>query len=458
MEFKPCYYKPAGLHGGSYIRVSDGDRKMTDYEIYMYKSGRSQATDDVQPVVRAKLEDLDDRAIERYINKLQEKRPGSRLLSLPREQLLKTLNILTEYEGKLVPTLAGMLMFGTFPQQFFPSLFVAFLLYAGTSQDEKGPRGERFLDNRRLDGTIPEIIAEAEKAIVYNMRRSTVVSGLWRNDIDEYPRIALREALINALGHRDYSHYALGTHIQIRMFTDRLEIENQGGLYGHLSEDTIGIEAPTTRNAALMRMMEDMDLVENRGSGIRAMIESVRAAHLAPPKFTNNHTSFKVTFYNHTLLDKETVEWLNKFSLIDLNDNQRFALAYLKRNPFTPKLTNRDYQRINSVESVQATRELGDMVKRAGVLLQHGTRGGAYYTLSDWVLDKNQQMPTLEPTLSDKEAEILDYVKAHGFITNSLCRELLKIDVNAANYLLTSMNRKYLLKRTGKGRWTKYTL
>jgi len=286
-----------------------------------------------------------------------------------------------------------------------------------------------------------------------------VVSGLWRNDIDEYPRIALREALINALGHRDYSHYALGTHIQVRMFADRLEIENQGGLYGHLSEDTIGIEAPTTRNAALMRMMEDVDLVENRGSGIRAMIESMRAAHLAPPKFTNNHTSFKVTFFNHTLLDKETVNWLNKYSLIDLNDNQRFALAYLKRNPFTPKLTNRDYQRINSVDSVQATRELGDMVKRSGVLLQHGTRGGAYYTLSDWVLDKNQQEPSsLEPRLPDKEMKILDYVKAHGFITNSLCRELLKIDKNAATYLLVSMNRKYLLKTVGQGRWTKYIL
>jgi len=183
VEFKPCYYKPAGLHGGSYIRVSDGDRKMTDYEIYMFKSGRSQAIDDMQPVVRAKPEDLDEKAIEKYILKIQEKRSGSRLLPLPREQLLKSLNILIEFEGKLIPTLAGMLMFGTFPQQFFPSLFVAFLLYAGTSQDEKGPRGERFLDNRRLDGTIPEIIAEAEKAIVYNMRRSTVVSGLWRNDI-----------------------------------------------------------------------------------------------------------------------------------------------------------------------------------------------------------------------------------------------------------------------------------
>jgi len=454
IDLKPCYYKPAGLHGGSYIRVADGDRKMTDYEIYMFMSSRSQAVDDLQPVIRAGLDDLDEQAIDNYIAKIKEKRPGSRLFTLPREKLLKSLNILTEYEGKLVPTLAGILMFGVFPQQFFPSLFVAFLLFAGTSPSVKGPRGERFLDNRRLDGTIPEMIAEAEKAVVYNMRRSTVVSGLWRDDIDEYPRVAIREAIINALAHRDYSHYALGTHVQIRMFTDRLEIENQGGLFGHLSEDAIGIDAPATRNAALMRMLEDMDLVENRGSGIQAMIEAMRSAHLAPPRFKDKHTAFQVTFYNHTLLDQETVEWLNKFSSIPLNDNQRFALAYLKRNPFAPKLTNRDYQRINSVDSVQATKDLGDMVRRAGVLVQHGTRGGAYYTLSDWVLE--DQLPA--PELSEKEKKILEYVRTNGFITNSLCRKLLGIDKNAATYLLTSMERKHLLKRTGKGRWTKYIL
>ncbi|TEB04360.1 Divergent AAA domain protein [Pelotomaculum schinkii] len=162
-ELKPCYYKPAGLHGGSYIRVADGDRKMTDYEIYMFVSSRGQVTEDLQPVIRAKPEDLDEQAIENYLPRIKEKKPVSRLLSIPREQLLKALNILTEHEGQLVPTLAGMLMFGIFPQQFFPSLFVAFLMYAGTNENVKGPRGERFLDNRRIEGTIPEIVVEAEK-------------------------------------------------------------------------------------------------------------------------------------------------------------------------------------------------------------------------------------------------------------------------------------------------------
>jgi len=74
-------------------------------------------------------------------------------------------------------------------------------------------------------------------------------------------------------------------------------------------------------------------------------------------------------------------------------------------------------------------------------------------------LDKNQQVESLfEPELSEKEKEILKYVKTHGFITNSLCRKLLKIHKNAATYLLISMSRKHLLKSIGKGRWTKYIL
>nr|WP_315989506.1 hypothetical protein [Desulforamulus aquiferis] len=63
------------------------------------------------------------------------------------------------------------------------------------------------MDNRRIEGSISEIISEAEKAISHNMRRSTFVSGFWRNDIDEYPREAIREAIINALAHRAVSYW-----------------------------------------------------------------------------------------------------------------------------------------------------------------------------------------------------------------------------------------------------------
>lgn len=136
--------------------------------------------------------------------------------------------------------------------------------------------------------------------------------------------------------------------------------------------------------------------------------------------------------------------FVQQFSDLPLNDNQRFALAYLRRNHSS--LTNRDYQRLAGVDSVQATRELGDMVRRSGVLVQHGTRGGAYYTLSEPEL-KQQQMELIElvpaPRLSDSEAKVIAYIKVNGYITNALCRELLKMkDKDAANYLLTNMYKR----------------
>lgn len=152
------------------------------------------------------------------------------------------------------------------------------------------------------------------------------------------------------------------------------------------------------------------------------------------------------------------MEWLNRFSTLPLNDNQRFALAYMKRNPSTHKITNRDYQRINSVDSVQATKELGDMVRRAGVLLQHGTRGGANYTFSELVLERQQTELFPVPGLQENEVKVLDYIKANGFITNASCRELLGIDRDASFYLLNNMSLKNLITPTGKGRWTKYTI
>ena len=459
LQYKPCYWRPGGLINGSFIRVGDGDRKMSHFEIFMSLSSRQQATDDLQPVERATIDDLDDDFIDEYLAKLRKSRPGSRLFALPREQLLKKLNVVTEVQGQLKPTLAGLLMFGMFPQQFFPSLFIAFLRFPGVNPSQKGPRGERFLENRRIEVTIPEMIDEAERIVLYNMRTSTVVSGFKRQDIPEYPREAVREAIINALAHRDYSNFSLGTHIQIRMFPDRMEISNQGGLYGHLSEDTIGIESPTTRNVVLMRMLEELEIVENRGSGIRAMVEAMRSIHLSPPKFTNKHTSFLITFNNHTLLDAQTVEWLNRFKAISLNDNQRFALASLKANQYSGKLTNRDYQRINSVDSVQATAELGDMVKRAGVLVQHGTRGGAYYTLNRQFLeDEKQKSKPGKIILSDQEEQVISYIKKEGFVTNKIIQEILRVDRNAAFYLLKGLIKKGYIISEGKSRATKYRL
>ena len=162
------------------------------------------------------------------------------------------------------------------------------------------------MNNRRFEGLITEMVAEAEAYVMGAMHKASLIEGLLRRDIPEYPREAVREAIVNALAHWDYIPYVRGSYVQIRMFADRLEVQSPGGLFGNVTIENMEDEQ-STRNARLMRMMEDVHIVENRGSGIRAMLNALRGANLEPPRFEDRRSSFQVTFRNHTLMNPEAI-------------------------------------------------------------------------------------------------------------------------------------------------------
>ena len=167
-----------------------------------------------------------------------------------------------------------------------------------------------------------------------------------------------------------------GSYIQIRMFADRLEVQSPGGLFGNVTVDNLEDEH-STRNARLMRMMEDMQVVENRGSGISAMLHAMREANLEPPRFDDRRASFKVTFHNHTLMTPEAISWLNQFSHFPLNDHQRLALVYLRQHSH---IDNRDYRRLNRVDTIAAGQDLRGMVQ-TGLVEQTGFGRWTKYAL-----------------------------------------------------------------------------
>jgi ATP-dependent DNA helicase RecG len=212
-EQKPCFYKPAGLQRGSYIRVGNTNRQMSDYEIFGYASARTQPTLDEEPVRDATLADLDHVKLEDYLAQLKRTRPQAAYLNQPFEKVLELRRIVREVDGVLRPTLAGLLMFGQYPQAFEPQLVITYLQYYGTTETEKTPRGERFLDNRKFEGTIPEMAESAANYVMASVRKSSLIEGLWRRDIPEYPEEAVREAVVNAVAHRDYSHFVRGSYI-----------------------------------------------------------------------------------------------------------------------------------------------------------------------------------------------------------------------------------------------------
>lgn len=444
---KPCFYKQTGLPKGAYLRVGNTNRQMTEYEVFGYLSSRGQPTSDAEIIADATVKGLDGRLLDEYLARLRQARPGAGFLDGDRDEALARLYVVAHDAGIMRPTLAGLLMFGKYPQEFLPQLMITFVQYYGTTPEEKTPQGARFMDSRRFEGPIPEMIRQAETYVLGAMRKAVLIDGVFRNEIPEYPWEALREALANAVAHRDYSPYVRGSYIQIRMFADRLEIQSPGGLFGNVTVENLE-EEHSTRNARLMRMMEDMHVVENRGSGIRAMLQAMREANLEPPRFDDRRASFLVMFRNHTLMNPEAIAWLNQFAQVQLNDRQRLALVYLRQHE---SITNGDYRRLNRIDAMVAGHELRGLVQ-ANLIEQHGASRWTSYTL---------QTPREHPgqgALQADEEKILAYVREHGKINNTECRGLLGVEDKRAWYLLNKLCNRGALNHVGKGRWSRYTL
>ncbi|MHB8119603.1 MAG: ATP-binding protein [Methanothrix sp.] len=346
---KPCYHRPHRLQEGSFIRVGNSTRRMSDYEIYSFISSRTQPKFDAQPLLEATLEDLDRGKLEEYLAQQRKARPNASYWSLPFEQILSQLRIVIETDGILRPTLAGLLMFGSYPQRFEQQMVVVFLQFYGTTTTEEAPSGERFLDNRKFEGTVKEIIDNATDYVMAGMRKGSLIRGVTRQDIPEYPEVALREAIVNAVAHRDYSHFARGSHIQVRMFADRLEVQNPGGLYGGVTIDELK-EGQSTRNLLLVQLMEDVHLVENRGSGIDAMLEAMQKRGLPSPVFEDKRTAFLVKFYQI------------KPGSLALSDAELKVLAYTKEH--------------GSIRRAEAEKLLAIGDTKAGYLLQKMQKSG----------------------------------------------------------------------------------
>lgn len=444
---KPCFYKPAGLANGAYIRSGNTNRQMSEYEVFGYLSGRGQPTHDEDLVVKATLDDLDPLLLEKYLNQLRSVRPRASYLDGPHEEVLRRLHICGADGDVLRPTLAGLLMFGKYPQEFFPQLMITFLQYYGTTEEERTPRGERFMDNQRFEGPIPEMIDRAEIYVMGAMRKASLIEGMFRRDVPEYPREALREAIANAVAHRDYSPYVRGSYVQIRMFADRLEVQSPGGLFGNVTVENLE-EEHSTRNVRLMRMMEDLHIVENRGSGIKVMLQEMRAANLEPPRFQDKRSSFWVTFRNHTMMNPQAIAWLNQFAKLPLNDRQRLALVYLRQHE---QITNSEYRRLSRVDTLVAGQELRGLVE-VGLVEQQGVGRWTSYQLK-----VSPEQPEERKPQTDEE-KIMGYVRQHGSINNSECCDLLNVESSRAWYLLKKLEARGLLKRQGEKRWTRYVL
>jgi ATP-dependent DNA helicase RecG len=404
---KPCFYRGAGVTQGSYVRVSDGDRHLSSYEVQMMLVKHGQPRDDEDPVPGTGIDDLDSRLVAEFLARLRQSRPYA-FADLDDAPALRRAKVIVGGEG--VVSLAGLLALARFPQEHFPQLMMSFVHYP-TIDGADLASGERFSDNVVLEGPIPVMVRDGMAVLRRNMSRRAIVRGAGREDAWEYPEAALREVIVNALVHRDLSPASRGTQTQIEMYPDRLVVRNPGGLFGPVTVDRLGEEGiSSARNGVLMQVLEDVPIpggtrtvCENRGSGIRTMISALRQARMSPPDFRDRIGSFTVTFPNHTLLGDDVVAWINSLGEVGLTDNQCFALAVLRDGT---TMDNETYRRVAGVDSQVARSELRDLVSR-GLVAQVGSNRWTRYQLAAARVPLTSTMHRRRSRRADRRQQLL---------------------------------------------------
>lgn len=383
---KPVYVTSKGVSTGAYIRSGDGDRRMTEAEIALTIGARTQPRYDIEAVEGTAVPDLDQGSL---LRTLQRVRAGSTALRTAEDVVvLRRLNILTAARDHAPVTLAGLLTYGVFPQEQFPQLMASVVVHP-----PEGDSGARFLDNVTVRGNIPEIVSEALAVIRRNLAARAVMSEFGRSDRLDYPLEAIREALVNALLHRDYSPVTRGTQVQVDLYPDRLVIRSPGGLHGGIAVDELGEEGTSSsRNAVLASLLSDTylpqssDLVaENRASGIPAMIALARSHGLPRPVFKSTITSFTVTMGRSELLGPEVKSWIGSLGASLPTPTHEVALAMLRGGPITNAML-REW----GVDRIAAGQVLRDLVEQ-GLAVREGGRRYAQYLLDPSVSDQDRR-------------------------------------------------------------------
>ncbi|MGA9350002.1 MAG: helix-turn-helix domain-containing protein [Anaerolineae bacterium] len=350
-----------GLHGKYLIRVGAQNKPLAPRSLRRLIIERGEISFESLVPPGATLDDIDWDKAGRYLASLEG------LSAVTTEEALCNRGCLVRGDGGYRPTNAGVLLFGIQPERFVKSNEIIVARYTGREMSDAFVRED-------IRGTLPDQIRRAEAFLVSNMKRGVRLVSLEREEQVEYPTKAVREAIVNAVAHRDYS--IRGDEIRIFMFSDRIEFYSPGRLPGHVTVDNI-VQERFSRNEVIVQVLADMGFIERLGYGIDRMIKLMRDYGLPAPRFQETAGGFRVTLYGYGegLVSEEEID-LSRWSHLDLNERQEKALTYLLEKG---RITNREYQELcPDVSSETIRRDLADLVNK-NVLLKIGRKRATYY-------------------------------------------------------------------------------
>jgi predicted HTH transcriptional regulator len=275
---RPHHLKREGADRGTYVRVGSTNRR-ADSELTeeLRRFARGQAFDE-QPVPELDSEAIDFRAASESFAAIRK---------LDRRDL-ESLRMVTDHQGKKVPTIGGLLLFGRDRERYFPDAWLQAGRFRGTDKNH-------IVDSAEIRSYPIRAIEEGLAFIEKHLLHGASIGALRRKERWSLPPVALREALINAVTHADYAQR--GAPIRISIFDDRLEIENPGLLPFGLTVEDLPQGVSKLRNRVVGRVFHTLGLVEQWGSGVQRMQAACLELGLAPPRFEEIALRFRVTLF-----------------------------------------------------------------------------------------------------------------------------------------------------------------
>ena len=313
------------------------------------------------PVPNVTIEDLKTETFDFFRKKgIKSNRLNDDVLTDSYELLLANLKLT---DGKYLKR-AALLLFHPDPEKFVTNAYIKIGYFESDSdlryQDEI--HGNLF---EQVEKTMDLLFTKYIKAMIS-------YDGIYRVETFEYPKEAIREALHNAVAHKDYTG---ATPIQISVYNDKIMIWNYGRLPENWTIDTLQKKhSSVPHNPDISNAFFRIGYIEAWGRGIRKMNEQCAAAGLPQPLYYYESSGFWVVFRKNTLNEDD-------LRAKGLNDRQIKAVLYVKEKG---QITNKEYQVINETNRRTALRDLDDLCKQ-GILERMGELKSTYYTIKSGI-------------------------------------------------------------------------
>lgn len=350
---KPYYRRSEGIDKGTYIRMGRHTVQATPEIIQELKWQSGGIDFEKTAISSAHIEDLDSRAIETFLKN----RKNSGITNLS-EETLKSYALISYDQSKKYPSVAGLLLFGLQPQFYFSEAMIICSHFQGNS-------GREAIATVDCEGTLFSQFKQAFSFITSRLYKSFTISGLKRQEKLEIPEVAIREALLNLIVHRNYHTKAPS---KIAIYDDRVEFFSPGEFPGPFLIENLRSGITYLRNPAICKVLREANYIEKLGSGFITIFDSYEEYGLEMPQIINGGNFVKCILPRKKQSTKTNA---------DVNDTTKIFALFTSCKEITVK----DVESTLSVSPSTAIRRLNQMIAE-GTIQRIGQKRNVRYRLN----------------------------------------------------------------------------